>query len=155
MTEGLDPALERRIAVDLFNYVWTLLERPDRSVADDDEMLHAAHASRHHWGQIGTPENLERGEWQVSHVYSVLGRAEPALYHAQRCLDICKEHRIGDWDLAFAYEALARAASVAGDFEALAKHLEDAREAATQIAEDDDREHLLKQLESIPTGSTA
>jgi hypothetical protein len=28
--------------------VWDLLEKPDRSAADDDEMLHGAHASRYH-----------------------------------------------------------------------------------------------------------
>jgi hypothetical protein len=151
VTEGLDPVLERRVAVDLFNHVWSLMEKADRTAAEDDAMLHAAHASRHHWAQVGNPENLGRGEWQVSRVYCVLGRAEPALYHAQRCLDICREHGIGDWDLAFAYEALARAASVAGDLDAVAKHVAAARQAATHIAEDDDREHLLNELQSITT----
>jgi hypothetical protein len=56
-------------------------------------------------------ENLARGEWLCSRVYSVLGRAEAALWHAQRCLDHCEAAGIGDWDLAYAYEALARASS--------------------------------------------
>jgi DNA-binding transcriptional MerR regulator len=106
---------ERRTAADLFNGVWRLLEKEDRSVEEDDRMLHMAHASRYHWGQVGAPVNLSRGEWQCSRVYSVLGRAEPALHHARRGLEICQKHGIGDWDLAFAYESLARAHAVAGD----------------------------------------
>ena len=74
---GLDHATRRALAVGLFNYTWTLLENPDRTKEQDDEMLHAAHASRYHWGEVGEAVNLSRGEWQVSRVYSVLGRAEP------------------------------------------------------------------------------
>src|SRR6202008_682072 len=84
----LDQATRRALAVGLFNYTWTLLENPNRSPEQDDEMLHAAHASRYHWGEVGEKVNLARGEWQVSRVYSVLGRGEPALYHARRCLEI-------------------------------------------------------------------
>ena len=84
----LDDATRRALAVGLFNYTWTLLENPDRTPEQDDEMLHAAHASRYHWGEVGEPANLSRGEWQVARVYCVLGRAEPALYHARRCLEL-------------------------------------------------------------------
>ena len=45
-------------------------------------MIHAAHASRHHWAAVGTGVNLARGEWQISRVYVTLGRGEPALFHA-------------------------------------------------------------------------
>ena len=139
----------RTLGVELFNHVWTLLEKPVRTRAEDDEMVHAAHASRYHWGQVGTPANLGRGEWQCSRVYAVLGRAEPALHHAQRYLDICREKGIGDWDLAFAYEALARAHRVAGNETEFRRNLEHAREAGKAIAEDDDREHLEKDLAEL------
>ncbi|PBC67476.1 DNA-binding transcriptional MerR regulator [Streptomyces sp. TLI_235] len=141
---------ERRLAVELFNGVWRLLEKEDRSAEEDDRMLHMAHASRHHWGQVGQPVNLSRGEWQCSRVYSVLGRAEPALYHARRGLEICRAHGIGDWDLAFAHESVARAHGVAGDREQARVWTEQALAAAEDIAEDDDRELVLTDLESIP-----
>ncbi len=82
------PESERQLAADLFNLVWTLLEQTGRTTEDDDRMVHAAHASRYHWGQVGGPEQLAIGEWQCARVYSVLGRAEPALHHARRCLEI-------------------------------------------------------------------
>ena len=110
----LDPDDERRLAATLFNHTWTLLEKGDRSVADDDEMIHSAHASRAHWGVVGTPMNFARGEWQVSRVYSVLGRSEPALYHANRCLTLTVENDLGPFDVGCGHEALARAYRVAG-----------------------------------------
>jgi DNA-binding transcriptional MerR regulator len=140
---------ERQLAVDLFNGVWRLLETEDRTPAQDDRMLHMAHASRYHWEQAGTAVNLARGEWQCSRVYAVLGRAEPARHHAQRVLEICEENGIGDWDLAFAHEALARAAAVAGDQQAAERHLADARRAAELIADPEDRALLESDLAAI------
>ena len=147
-----DPGDERRIAVALFNSTWTLLENEDRTVEQDDEMLHMVHASRHHWSRVPdhSPNNLARGEWQCSRVYSVLGRSEPALHHAQRCLDITVANGIADFDLAFAYEALARGHAVAGDAEQARAFTEHALAAAEDIAEDEDRELVLSDLESIP-----
>ncbi|SDY67195.1 hypothetical protein SAMN05421684_0934 [Asanoa ishikariensis] len=145
---ALEVGDERTLAAELFNRVWDLLERTDRSPADDDTMLHMAHATRHHWGQVGEPVNLARGEWQCSRVYSVRGRAEPATHHAQRCLDLCIEHGIGDFDLAYAYEALARAALTGGD-QAAAALLEQARGAAARIAEADDRALVEADLQAL------
>jgi DNA-binding transcriptional MerR regulator len=140
---------ERQLAVDLFNGVWRLLETEDRTPAQDDRMLHMAHASRYHWEQAGTAVHLARGEWQCSRVYAVLGRAEPARHHAQRVLEICEENGIGDWDLAFAHEALARAAAVAGDQQAAEGHLADARRAAELISDPEDRALLESDLAAI------
>lgn len=146
---GLDDDQRRRLAVDLYNHVWTLLEHEGRTVAQDDEMLHAAHASRFHWGQVGERVNLARGEWQCSRVYATLGRAEPALHHAQRCLDICREASIGDWDLAAAYEAMARASRTAGDAAGVARYVALAREACGAIADPEDREPIEADLATL------
>jgi ubiquinone/menaquinone biosynthesis C-methylase UbiE len=83
-------------------------------------------------------------------VYAVLGRSEPALWHARKVLDICEQEGIGDWDLAFAHEALARAHAVAGDADEAKRWLEQARNAAAEIAADEDRELVLADLETIP-----
>jgi hypothetical protein len=49
---GLAAGDERRLATGLFNYVWVLLDKLDRSVGDDEHMVRAAHASRYPWGGI-------------------------------------------------------------------------------------------------------
>jgi hypothetical protein len=150
-TDGrLSDEEERRLGIRYFNSVWDLMEQQDRTTEDDERILHMAHASRFHWGEVGKPENFARGEWQVSRVYAVLGRSEPCLHHAQRVLSICLENGIGDWDIAFAYEALARAYAIAGDPEAARAMTVRALEAAEKIAEDDDREPVLADLETIP-----
>lgn len=139
----------RKIAVALFNFTWSLLDKPERTAAEIDSMINAAHASCHHWSRCGTPINQARGHWQISRVYSVLNRAEPALFHARRCLDICRENKIGDFDLAFAYEALARGFAVAGQREECARQLELARQAAADIKEEGDRKLLESDLAGI------
>jgi DNA-binding transcriptional MerR regulator len=147
-----DPdAQHRHWAKSLFNDAWRLMEKEDRTPDEDALMIHEAHASAYHWTRVGTPANLARSHWQCSRVYCVLGRAEPALYHAHWVLDLCRRHGIGDWDLGFAYEALARAHAVAGDREQARSWLEQARLQAEEIAEDDDRDLLLSDLETIPT----
>ena len=148
-TPTIDDAARRQLAVDLFNHVRTLMTTPDRTPQQDVEMIHAAHASRHHWGEVGTPVNFARGEWQVSRVYSVLGRGEPALVHARLCLETCVEHGIGDFDIAYAHEAIARAYRVLGDQAESTAHAEEARRAADGIADPEDREHAMEDIAEL------
>src|SRR5690348_2941225 len=114
-------------------------------------MLHMAHASRHHWGRVGTAANLARSEWQCSRVYAVLGRAEPALHHARRCLELCESapDEMADFDLPFALEAMARASAVAGDGDAAQEWLDRARSAGEKIVDEDDRVLLESDLSTI------
>jgi hypothetical protein len=141
--------LHKKFAIDLFNLTWNLLDKKDRTQEEDDKMIHAAHASRFHWGEIGTPLEFERGEWQISRVYSILERSEPALYHAKRCLEICKKNNIGDFDIAFAHEALARASAVAGLKTQYEENLELARKAGQQIKKDEDKNYFMSELKTI------
>jgi len=79
----------------------------------------------------------------------VLGRADAAFWHAQRCLEICTQHGIGDWDLAYAYEALARAHALAGDDEA-DQWKAKARTAGDAIANPKEREHFDEDYATLP-----
>jgi hypothetical protein len=136
---------DRQLGVDLFNGTWRLIE----SREDDELMVHMAHASSYHWAVAPEckPENRARGEWLISRVYAIVGRPEPALHHAQGCLDWCRDNRISDWDLAFAYEALARASRLAGDDAATAQYVELAR--FVEIAETEDRDLVEADLATI------
>jgi hypothetical protein len=149
----MDPEMQRRLAGDLFNRAWALMEQHDRTAAEDDELIHCAHASAYHWLQIGTAANRARSEWQCSRMYTVLGRAEPALQHAQRCLEICESEpeALENWDLPFAYEALARAHALAGDVGAARRFVELARAGTAAISDAEDRDHLEESLATIRT----
>jgi DNA-binding transcriptional MerR regulator len=134
----LDREAERRLAAELFNQTWRLLEMETRTQEQDDEMMHCAHASRYHWGRVGQPVHLARGEWQISRVYAVLGRGEPAAFHASRCLAIVQRHQLSAFDLAEAYEALARAALVRGDRTEAKRFADVARSAGATISDAED-----------------
>lgn len=145
-----DKEFHRDMAVSLFNLVWDLMGKPDRTPEENDKMIHAAHASRYHWGETGTAVNLARGEWQISRVYAILNRIEPALYHAQRCLEITHQNNIGDFDLAFAYEAMARAIALSGDQTVSEHYMRLAKETGDKIAEQEDRTLFFSDLATVP-----
>jgi len=147
--EEITREVHERLAKSLFNSTWDLLDKKDRTEDDEVAMIHAAHASRHHWGQIGEPLQFERGEWQISRVYSVLGRSEPALYHAKLCLETCEENEIGDFDIAFAYEAMARAYAVAGDEENYLMYMGKAEKVGGEIEDKGNRDYFMGELNSI------
>lgn len=151
MDDELRPEQRRRLAVDLFNHAWELMRLPERTPEQDDELIHAAHASRHHWAEIGTAANLARGEWQLSRVYATLGRGEPAIHHARRCLAYCEASpgALEDWDLPYAYEALARAYLVAGERDDAAAAEARARELSAGVSDPEDREHLEEDLATL------
>ena len=114
-------------------------------------MLYSTFASAYHWLRVegAGPEHRARSEWQIARVLAELGRGDEAIVHARRCLDHCREHGIGDWDLAFAWEALARASRVAGDEETFGESVARARVAGTQIADAEDREHFERSLAEL------
>ncbi len=150
----LDPATRRALAAGLFNHCWELMAIADRTPAQDDELVHAAHASRYHWGEIGGAARLARGEWMCSRVYSVLGRSEPALHHARRCLALVEaggpDTGLEDWDMAAALEAMARASLVAGDLPAAREHRGRAVAALAAVADPEDREPIERDLADLP-----
>lgn len=139
----------KKQAVDNFNYTWDLIDKTDRTKEDEISMIHAAHTSRFHWGQIGTSLNFARGEWQISRVYSLLHMAESALFHAKQSLELCEENGIVDFDLAFAYEAIARSYMVSNDKELMEKYIDLADGAAEKIEEQGNRDYFLSELKSI------
>ena len=140
----------RQQAVDLFNFTWTLIDKPDRSPDEEDLMIHAAHASRYHWQIAGDAVNYLRGDWQLARVYTLLNLPERAVHYAQWCLQHCRDHHISDFDLAFAYEALARALACAGETAGAQEHYRLAEHAGEQIAEEDDRRQFQQELRAGP-----
>ena len=139
----------KKQAVENFNAVWNLLDNGERTKEEDLLMIHSAHASRFHWNEIGTAVNFARGEWQISRVYSTLKMSASALYHAKRSLEFCEKNQIGDFDLAFAYEAMARAYMVSGNIDNMNEYLDQAIEASSKILKFEDKDYFLSELKTI------
>jgi hypothetical protein len=104
----ITPAIHRQIGIATFNETWSLFESDPA-----DALLHTAHTSAYHWRPVAEPVNLVRSDWLLARAYTVKGWSEPALYYAQRALRLCEENGIGDFDLAYAYEGMARAHALA------------------------------------------
>lgn len=136
-TAEVDLAWHRRLAGECNGAAYELLDRADRTADDDARLIHLAHAAAHHWGVAGGPEHATRAEYLVSHVYGYLGRAEPAVHHAERTVVLCDRAGLQDFDRAFAHEAMARALACAGRLDEAAAHVAAAR--AVAIADDEDR----------------
>jgi hypothetical protein len=139
----------RNQAAKLFNLVWDYMGKAERTAAEDDTILNAAHASRYHWELVGDQQNLSIGEWQISRVYALLGRAEPATYHGKRCLEHTEAGDLEPFYFGYAHEALARAAKVAGDRAKAAAHHALALAQAARVTEKDDRDALEADLATI------
>lgn len=140
----------RLFAVNCFNQIWTLLGKKNRTEADNRLMEHLAHTSLYHWLQIGKSINEQRGEWMLARVYTVLENKAQALQHAERCLKLTKEQDLKDFDLAYSYEAMARAHALNGNQKEYKNFFSLAEKAAMQIAEKEDREIFVSDLNSEP-----
>jgi len=141
---------ERYFAVTLNNKVWDLLAKADRTREDDQMMTQAAHASFYHWSVIGKPVHVARGFWLISHVYAVLKQADPATHFANRCLEVAQAEALVDFDLAYAYEGMARAYAAAGNTAKCEEYLKMTQDAGEKIKNKEDRDLFFGDFKAGP-----
>lgn len=142
-------AAHRLFSADCFNRTWTLIEKPDRSPAEDEQMLLLSLASLWHWTQREdcSDRNLSIGYCQVSRVYALRGDGRNALRYAEICSRYSQSQP--PFFLAYAHEAIARAALLNGETERVRHHVAEARQLATQVTEVEERTALEKDLDTI------
>jgi hypothetical protein len=126
--------------------VWQLLEQAARTLAEDEEMVHAAHASLFHWLHAGKGVHHQRGEWLLARVYTVLGIEVEALRHAARCVELTEVHAVKMSDFDHAYECLARANALAGKDAESKAYFKLAEEAGMRIAGEEDQAMFMDDL---------
>jgi hypothetical protein len=137
-------------SADCFNKTWDNMDKDGtRSTEEKMEMLHTAIASLWHWGQRQdvTDENLSVGYWQVSRVYCLIGQPNNARSYGLLSLQYAKT--LSPFFKGYAYETLARAEMTANNRVIMLTYLQKAREMLEQIEDDEDRQVLAKDLETI------
>lgn len=146
-------AAHRYFAAYYFNACWNLIEKPDRSNEEGAQMVRLSLTSLQHWSEWEgvTDTNFSIGYWQVSRVYSLIGQAEEARRYAEYCQEI-------SWDLppfykAYAKEARARAEWCAGDEVAARQWAREAAELTEEVTDMEERQMLLKDLATLPSGT--
>jgi hypothetical protein len=139
----------KKLAIETNNGIWPVLDKEKPPAEELEEALHMAHASRYHWSKIGKPINIARAEYMISRVCSAMKRAEPAMFHAKRCQQIVEELGVGDFDLAFAYEAMARAFATAKDSKNCKEYKKMAQKATDDIEGSEDRKICQGELDNF------
>jgi hypothetical protein len=146
--------LHRFFGVELNNATWDLIERltPASSLEEQERMLYGAYASCYHWMRVGTAANRARGEHLISRAALAAGMPGLARRHAERCLQLCREHPdvVEDWDVAFAHEALARALAAGGELDGAAVERRLATELAAAVEDEEDRRALEEAMAKEP-----
>ena len=127
----------RSQGIECNNSTWEMIEA-ERTPENDEELLRRAYASTYHWARAvrRMPANEARGAWLLAKVQLLVGQPELSLRYADRCMTICQEHGLADFDLAYAYEARARALKALGDDEAAGQAWEMAKSVPIADAED-------------------
>ncbi len=142
-------AAHRHFSTNCFNQAWELIEKPDRTPAEDEEMIRLAQAALWHWTQRDdcSDKNMSIGYWQLSRIYTLLNQPEDGRRYAKLCLD--HSRKLKPFYLAYAHEALARVESRAGNRGKAEQYLRTARSLAGQVKDLEEKELLQKDLETI------
>lgn len=145
----MDDDSRKQLAKRAFNGAWDLIDKAQRDAEEERRMLVLACASRFLWEEVGGPEELMTGDWQVAHVLSHLGAGDVALLFASATLATAEEQGWNDWHLASCLEGMARAHAARGDKVERDRYVAASTAMLTGL-EHDDREIIEAQINSVP-----
>jgi len=143
--------IHAHFSTECFNRCWGLIDKPNRSPEDVEDMLLLAQASLWHWKQRADckPLNLSIGYWQVSRVYALAGEHEMARLFGNRCLKVGQDNKLPSFYLGYAYEALARAELLHKNKDGATDLLAKAREELERVTDKEERQLLEADLDSL------
>ena len=140
----------RHFAVECNNRAWQLAEQVERSVGENEEMVHAAHAAALLWEGIGDETHRARGWLLLGHALGLAGHGAEGLGYARRSLEFFLARECPDWEIAFAHLAVASAARAAGEAALFQTERAEAARLGEAIADPEDREIFLASLRALP-----
>lgn len=142
-------AAHKYFSAENFNNAWDLINKSERTDEDNLAMLHSAIASLWHWSQREdvSAKKLSVGYWQVSRACNLIQQPDLARTHGLRSLKYAAS--LDPFYKAYAYETLARAEMLSGNRVIMLEYLNKARDLAQQVTDDEDKQLLLRDLESI------
>ena len=151
--ETLDLETHRRLGVDLFNKTWTLMEKEDARVTTTTRCSIARTRRRITGCRSGRRRIVRAASGSARACTPCSAAPEPALHHAQRCLEICESEpgrsRTG---ICRSRTRRSRARTRSPATPASCRRcLEQARSLGAAIADDDDRALLEADLATIRT----
>jgi len=144
-------AVHKHFSTQCFNKAWDLMDKPARTAEEDEQMVRLSLASHWHWTQREdyTEKETSIAHWQTSRIYAMLGQADNARRYGQLCLDASQGEDLPPFCLGYAYEALARAESVAENGDKMEEYLSKARRVADTMSDPDIQKQFLEDLDTI------
>lgn len=142
-------ARHRAMAVELYNHTWKLLDEPNRTPAQDREMMGAAFGSLYHWSMVGDERNFAISDWQVARVLATVGQPDLAQQFADQALRRAVDENLGPFLVGCGHEVLARVAAAKGDDDARENHLARADDILSFIEDEEERGVLQADLDSL------
>jgi len=146
--QTLDFTIHRYFGVHFNQKIWDYLEKESISKEEAYEMIDIAHASNHHWRFAGTIVNQQRGAYMIARVYLAAGSTDAAILYAKRCMDLTENNKeeMKDFDLAYAYEMLAKCELAEGNTDKGNELLNEAKRLGSLITGKGDKEYFEKDL---------
>ena len=141
----------KHFSCECFNQTWGLLDLPERSSEQVRKMLALSHASLFHWlsREDCEPQNLSIGLWLLSRVYSVIESSIEAMRYAKDCLDVSETASLNPFYMAYAHEAVSRAALIGGNVVLAKEHLNLANDYAVNVSEANDKNLINSDLKEL------
>ena len=141
--DALPEGWQRAVAASTNGAAWALLDGRELSPDEAFDLLGRAYASAHFRRAATGPTSIQsaRAAWLCSCAHAVIGDASAAMRLADHCarLTDAAGADVADFDRVYALEATARALAALGQRAAAADTRQRARDAAQQVADDEDR----------------
>ena len=141
---------QTRLASQANNRAWALAEAMERTAAEDEEMLQASHAAMYLWNIVGNEGNKAHAAQLVAHAYALLRLPNPAKHYLGKSAPHFLQRECEPWELAFAHAVAANVSAVSGEREAHIAHYREAERVVASLADQEDRDILLKTMSAIP-----
>lgn len=146
-----DTALwQRRLAAQANNRAWRLSESTTRSPAENEEMLHAAHAAMHLWSIVGNENNKAHASQLLAHVHALLGQRKPAAAYQAPAWAYFRSGEREAWEVALTHAVAANVAACGRDDVAHRRHYLEAQALIEALPDPEDRAILLASLAVVP-----
>jgi hypothetical protein len=141
----------RWFAVECNNRAWRLAEQPSRTPAEDEEMVHAAHAAALHWSKVGTALHEARAAMLLGQVHALVGDGKRALHYARGAFAfVTARDDTPAWEIAFAHAVLANAAAANDERSLHHTHYARAKALGGALTDDEERAIFEATFRTVP-----
>ncbi len=132
-----------------FNRASELMEQSHRTQEETKDMVNYSLASLFHWSKRAdcTQQQKSIGCWQISRCYTLAGDLDQGERYGKLCLKFSMDEQ--PFYLGYAYEALARIASLKGNNQDKIHYLNKAKYQLKIITNPEEKSLLISDLESI------